>query len=134
VRQLGYNPETFFARTFFTYSHDDAIRAVADGLADGAAVDSLVYDFALAREPALAKQVRVIGKSMPFGAPPVVVGPGVRPQLRAELYELLITLHQSAEGRAVLQSLGVDRFIAIDDSAYESARQIEREANPIPNP
>lgn len=55
VRQLGQTPETFFARTFFTYSHDDAIHAVADGLADGAAVDSLVYDFAVARDPALGE-------------------------------------------------------------------------------
>lgn len=31
VNQLGNTPEEFFTRTFFTYSHDDAIRAVADG-------------------------------------------------------------------------------------------------------
>ncbi|GAB4444909.1 MAG: hypothetical protein Kow00120_14770 [Anaerolineae bacterium] len=49
MQQLGRAPEAFFARTFFAYSHDDAIRAVAAGLADGAAVDSVVYDFALAR-------------------------------------------------------------------------------------
>jgi len=130
LRQMGYDPETFFARTFFTYSHDDAIRAVADGLADGAAVDSLVYDFALKREPALAGQVKMIGSSMPFGAPPVVVGPDTHPELRAELTTLLATLHETAEGRAVLQAMGVDRFVAIDDSAYDTARQIEREANP----
>jgi len=127
VRQLGEEPETFFARTFFTYSHDDAIRAVAEGLADGAAVDSLVYDFALARDPSLAQQVKIIHRSMPFGAPPVVVGPEVRPQLRAELADLILGLDRSAEGRAILRTLGVDRFVPIDDNAYDSVRQIEQE-------
>jgi phosphonate transport system substrate-binding protein len=47
VLELGSTPEQFFSRTFYTYSHDDAIHAVAEGIADGAAVDSLVLDFAL---------------------------------------------------------------------------------------
>ena len=127
LRQLGEEPETFFARTFFTYSHDDAIRAVAEGLADGAAVDSLVYEFAVERDPSLALQIKVIHRSVPFGAPPVVVGPEMRPQLRAELAELILGLDQSAEGQAILRTLGVDRFVPIDDSAYDSVRQIEQE-------
>jgi phosphonate transport system substrate-binding protein len=124
VRELGAEPETFFSRTFFTYSHDNAIRAVADGLADGAAVDSLVYDFAVAREPALAARVKVILRSPPFGIPPVVVGPDVRPQLRAELHDLLLNLQGAPEGPAILAALGFDRFVPIEDAAYESAREL----------
>jgi phosphonate transport system substrate-binding protein len=63
VHQLGYSPDEFFARVFFTYSHDEAIRAVASGVADGAAVDSLVFEFALARDPTLAETLRVIHRS-----------------------------------------------------------------------
>jgi phosphonate transport system substrate-binding protein len=79
VQQLGHTPDTFFARTFFTYSHDNAIYAVADGVADGAAVDSLIYEFALLRDPDLANRVRIIHQSPPFGIPPVVVGPTFAP-------------------------------------------------------
>jgi phosphonate transport system substrate-binding protein len=124
VHDLGATPETFFGRTFFTYSHDNAIRAVADGLADGAAVDSLVYDFALAREPTLAARVKVVHRSPPFGIPPVVVGPDVRPQLRAELYDLLMGLQDTPEGPAVLAALGFDRFVSVTDEAYDTARQL----------
>ena len=124
VRGLGAEPETFFGRVFFTYSHDNAIRAVADGLADGAGVDSLVYEFAVARDPTLASKVRVIHRSPPFGIPPVVVGPDVRPQLRAELFELLLGLDEDPEGQAVLRALGIDRFVPIADAAYDSARQL----------
>ena len=45
----GESPDTFFRRTFFTYSHDNAIYAVAEGVAAAAAVDSLVLDYALTR-------------------------------------------------------------------------------------
>jgi phosphonate transport system substrate-binding protein len=124
VQQLGSMPEGFFARTFFTYSHDDAIRAVADGLADGAAVDSLVYEFAIARDPGLAERVRVIHTSPPFGIPPVVISPNTRPQVRAELQTLLLDLAVEPDGQAALQAIGVERFVAIDDHAYDSAREL----------
>ena len=125
VRQLGETPETFFRRTFFTYSHDDAIRAVAAGLADGAAVDSLVYDFAVARDPELATKTKVIHRSPPFGSPPAVVNPNLSPKLQAKLQRLLLELDDTPEGREVLQSLGVDRFVPVDDAAYESVRALE---------
>lgn len=124
VQQLDHTPETFFSRTFFTYSHDDAIRAVADRLADGAAVDSLVYDFAVERDPSLAERVQVIHKSPPFGIPPVVVSPDVRPQQRTMLQEALLTMNNSPEGQAALRALGLDGFVSIEDSAYDGARAI----------
>lgn len=126
VRQLGSTPEAFFERTSFTYSHDDAIRAVADGLADGAAVDSLVYDFALARDPSLAARTRIIHRSPPYGIPPVVVSPAIRPQLKADLQAVLLGMADSQAGQAALQSIGVDRFIMIEDSAYDSARELRQ--------
>jgi phosphonate transport system substrate-binding protein len=131
VQQLGFTPETFFARTFFTYSHDDAIRAVADGVADGAAVDSLVYDYALERDPSLSERVRVIHRSPAFGIPPVVVSPNIRPQTQALLREILLSMNGSPQGRAALLSLGIDAFVAIDDSAYDSARELIREVGTL---
>lgn len=126
VQQLGATPESFFARTFFTYSHDDAIRAVAEGLADGAAVDSLVYDYAIRREPALREKTRPIHRSPPFATPPVVVRPGARPQLKAELRQALLDLADDPQeaGRAALKAISVERFIPIEDSAYDSVRDI----------
>jgi phosphonate transport system substrate-binding protein len=124
VQQLGFTPETFFARTFFTYNHDDAIRAVADQLADGAAVDSLVYEYALERDPTLSERIRIIHRSPAFGIPPVVVSPTIRPQTQALLQETLLGMSESSEGQAALISLGIDAFVTIDDSAYDSAREL----------
>lgn len=124
VKQLGEVPESFFSSVFFTYSHDKAIEAVADGVADGAAVDSLVLDHALARDPSLASRIRVIHQSPPFGIPPVVVPTRSAPDLRDELQRVLLELPQDAAGRAVLDQIGVDRFVIGNDDDYESVRAL----------
>ncbi len=126
VQQLGSTPEQFFARTFYTYSHDEAIRAVANGLADGAAVDSLVYAFMLEREPALRERLKVIHISPDFGIPPVVVNPAIRPQIKNELKTILLEMAYDPAAREALESIGVERFVSITDEKYQSARELMR--------
>jgi len=124
VQQLGFAPEEFFARTIFTYSHDEAIRAVASGVAGGAAVDSLVYEYAVARDPSLAEKVKIIQRSPDFGIPPVVVSPFTRPQVKAELQALLLEMADDPAAREALASIGVGRFVLIDDRVYDSVRAL----------
>jgi phosphonate transport system substrate-binding protein len=132
VQQMGETPESFFSRTFYTYSHDDAIRAVASHVADGAAIDSLVYAYALEREPELAQQTRVIHASPVFGIPPVVVSPSARPQLVADLQDALLRMNETAVGRAALQTAGMDGFVLVEDAMYESVRELETAVNQNP--
>ncbi|RMD48194.1 MAG: phosphate/phosphite/phosphonate ABC transporter substrate-binding protein, partial [Candidatus Thermofonsia bacterium] len=129
VHQLGEEPESFFSRTFYTYSHDDAIRAVASGIADGAAVDSLVYAYAVEKDPTLAERVRIIHKSAPFGMPPVVTGPNVRPQTKALLLNILQEMDKDPEGQKALAAAGFDRFLVLEDSVYDSVRELETLVN-----
>jgi phosphonate transport system substrate-binding protein len=124
LQQLDETAVRFFQRTFYTYSHDRAIEAVADGVADGAAVDSLVLDYALMRDPELASRIRIIHTSEAFGIPPVVVPATLPVRQKAQMYELLLTMHEDAVGKAVLQELGIDRFVTIDDAAYDGVRAI----------
>lgn len=124
VQELGASPDTFFARTFFTYSHDRAIEAVAAKVADGAAVDSLVLDYAFKRNPTLQKQLRIIHLSPPFGIPPVVVPPELPARQKLLLYELLLEMEQNPEGRQILSHLGIDRFVPISDAAYDTVRRL----------
>ncbi len=131
VQSLGTTPEAFFGRTFFTYGHDEAIYAVAHGLADGASVDSLVFEYALARDPLLGQKVKVIHRSPPFGIPPVVVNPNLRPQVKEQLQALLLEMHTDPAGQAALSAVGIERFVTIDDSAYASARSLIQEV-PLP--
>jgi phosphonate transport system substrate-binding protein len=132
VQQMGETVASFFSRTFYTYSHDDAIRAVANHVADGAAVDSLVYAFALEREPDLAQKTRVIHQSPAFGIPPVVISPQARPQLVADLQAALLQMNETAAGQAALQAAGMDGFVLIEDALYQSVRELETAVNREP--
>ena len=124
LQQMGETPEEFFRRTFYTYSHDRAINAVADGVADGAAVDSLVLDYALRRDPDLASRIRVVHTSEAFGIPPVVVPPTLPPRQKAQLSEILLAMHEDAQGQAVLRELGIDRFVPVENAAYDGVRKL----------
>ena len=128
LRQHGYDPDTFLGRTFFTYSHDDAIRAVANGVADAAGVDSLVYAFAVQREPELAQKVRIIHRSPPFGIPPVVVGPDAPAGWITTLRDIFLNMHTDPAGQEALAAIGADRFVLIDDAAYDTVREVQNEA------
>jgi phosphonate transport system substrate-binding protein len=124
VQQMGETPGAFFGRTFFTYGHDRAIEAVAGGIADGAAVDSLVLDHAFRRDPALRDLVKVIHESAVFGIPPVVVSPQLPPRHELELRELLLGLTVHPTGKKILAELGVDHFVPANDGDYDGVRSL----------
>ncbi len=129
VKSLDGTPESFFARVFFAYSHDNAIKAVANKVADGANVDSLVYDYFVARDPTIAERTRVIHRSPAFGIPPVVVNPNQSPQLKESFRDLLMQMHLDSEGETILRNLQIDRFVIVLDRIYDSARALELQVN-----
>lgn len=133
LMQRGETPEKFFKKTIFTYSHDKSIRAVADKLVDGAAVDSIVYDYMLALHPELARKTKIIGKSQPFGIPPVVVHPRIKPTLRRQLKQAFLDMHNQPTGRAALKRLMVDQFVPPDDHIYDSLREVAAKVQVKPN-
>ncbi len=120
----GRSPETFFAKTLFTYSHDNSIEAVAEGVVDGAAVDSLIYDYLQKTNPALVARTRIVHRSPPFGAPPVGVPRTLDPETKRSLRGLFLEMDQDLSGRAILKKLGVDRFIPGEDRLYDSIRKM----------
>jgi len=124
LQQIGETPDSLFRKYIFTYSHDNSIKAVAEKLVDGAAVDSLVYDFVVARNPEYGQRTRIIQRSSPYGIPPVVVHPALNPELKARLKAILLDMHNSQEGQHILAALDIDRFVVVDDSAYDTARQV----------
>ena len=124
LARMGESPDSFFGRTIFTYAHDRSVRAVAEGIVTGAAVDSLVFDYLRRMEPETVEQVRVVEKWGPFGISPIVVNHRLDPQLKAELRQLFLAMDEDSAGRELLRSLMVDRFVVPDDSIYDSVREM----------
>jgi phosphonate transport system substrate-binding protein len=124
LSQIGETEDTFFNKTIFTYSHDNSIQAVADRLVDGAAVDSLVYDYLHDQGSPLADRVQIIERLGPYGIPPVVVHPDIDPELRTTLRTILLDMHQDSQGEETLNRLNIDRFVELDLHAYDSLREM----------
>jgi phosphonate transport system substrate-binding protein len=121
---LGEAPASFFGRYYFTYNHDNSIAAVADGLVDGAAVDSLVYEQMLLDDPEIAAKTQIVARWGPFGIPPVVVNPWVGSELKQQLRDFFLNLQSTAEGLRILEELAVDRFVDVPDESYDSIREM----------
>jgi phosphonate transport system substrate-binding protein len=118
----GETPETFFDRYIFTYAHDNSIKAVAEGLVEGAAVDSLVYDYWVASGSEYAAKTKVVERWGPFGINPMVVHPDLDPELKDRLRQILLTMHEDPRGSRILSSLEIDRLVVPDGSIYDSVR------------
>lgn len=123
----GETPKSFFGETFFTNSHDNSIKAVANGLADGAAVDSLIWEYINATSPVDTARTRIIDKSPPYGIPPMVVHPALDPELKRQLREVVLHLHEDPQAAALLKNIQIERFAVGNDAMYDSVRQMQRE-------
>lgn len=132
LRERATTPEAYFSSSVFTYSHDNSILAVVDGVVDGAAVDSLVYDQWAASHPNQAGQLTVLQESTEFGSPPFVVAPHVADELHSRLQGALLNLDQRPEGLEILEGLGADRLVALPDSAYDAVRALAEEVGEAP--
>lgn len=124
---MGRKPETFFGQVIYTHAHDNSIMAVARGLVDGASVDGLIWDFYNRTNPLFTARTRIIKKSEPFGIPPVVVSHQMPTHLKRAIQNVLLTSYQDPQGRAILNSLQIDRFVLANDQWYDSVRHMLNE-------
>ncbi len=125
LAMIGESPESFFKRYIFTYSHDNSIRSVAEKFVDGAAVDSLIWEYENITEPEWTSQTRIIYRSAPFAIPPVVVSPDIAHELKEKLRSAFLNMHNEPGGREILKRVLIDRFTVVEDIAYDSIRQME---------
>ena len=124
VSELGEQPETFFSKTIYTYSHDNSILAVAKSLVDGAAIDGLIWEYYHHKNPVFTSQTRIIRKSDPYGIPPIVASSAIPYELMIKIRGILFSMHEDPKGQAILSELMIDRFIAANDQWYDSIRKI----------
>lgn len=121
LRKLGVDAGAFFGSVTFTHSHDRSIDAVAKGVIDGAAVDSLIYEDIVRSSPEVRSATRVIHRSPPYGIAPVVVSTRLGPERRAAIRDALLRFHEDPEARATLGLVGFDRFAAPAPELYAEA-------------
>jgi phosphonate transport system substrate-binding protein len=121
---MNETPETFFSGFIYTGSHDNSIDAVAKNLADGAAVDNLIWEYINKRNPEFTSGTKVIEKHGPYAIPPIVTNPGTDPALKQKLRSILLDMHNDEKGKNILNKIEIEKFVVLDDSSYNSVREM----------
>ena len=119
ILKLKSDPKTFFRKTMFTYSHRKSVEAVAAGLVDGARVDGYIYDELKKAFPQLIAQTRLVEKSESYAFPPIVTRANFPEDDFLKLRDVLLNMHEDTEGRMLLEAMGLDKFIAGDESLFD---------------
>ncbi|PLX89829.1 MAG: phosphate/phosphite/phosphonate ABC transporter substrate-binding protein, partial [Desulfuromonas sp.] len=126
IRLLDEDPATFFNETMYTYAHDRSLDAIIEGLVDGAAIDSLIYDYLAQTKPDITSKTKIIARSDPFGIPPVVIRPDLPQPLRERLKKEFLQMHNNPEGVEILAGMMLKRFEEGNDADYDSVRQMRK--------
>jgi phosphonate transport system substrate-binding protein len=132
LAQSGHRPESFFRLSFFTYSHAETIEAVAEGIAEGGAVDSYIWEYLHKNRPDLTEKTRIIMRSATFGFPPLVARLGLAPELHDSMSKALIGMTEDAEGRQLLAAFALDRFGQFPASLFDPIRQMADSLRQVP--
>jgi phosphonate transport system substrate-binding protein len=112
----------FLGRVVEAGFHQRAIRLVATGAVDAAAIDSQVLAVERRDHPQLAARLRIIDTFGPSTIQPVVAASRLPEQLKEGVRELLVGLGDDASARPVLDHGFIQSFTAIDDAAYDDIR------------
>jgi phosphonate transport system substrate-binding protein len=130
LAEAGRDPDSFFRRTFFTWGHPRGVMAVAEGLADGAAVDGYVWETLARRDPVMTDKTRVILRSPLFGFPPLVAAPNLPESDRLRLRAVLVGQAQDPAGRALLAELNLDGFAVAEPALFDDIAAMARQLDP----
>lgn len=88
--------------------------------------------------PLEAAQLRVAWETPPLVNNAVMVRGDLAPALRTQVARLLLALHETAEGQAVLAGMQTRRIVAADDASYAPVRRFvarfERDVRPVDGP
>ncbi|MDR0827122.1 MAG: phosphate/phosphite/phosphonate ABC transporter substrate-binding protein [Desulfovibrio sp.] len=124
LAKAGTDAKEYFSNIIFTYSHDNSILAVGKGLVDGAAVDSLIWDYYASKDSDFTGKTRIIKRSEGYGIPPVVASSRLPEEQRKRLQATLLSMHKTPEGAAILKELLIDRFVVPQEDWYSSIREM----------
>ena len=124
LRDMSQTAESFFHRSIYTYAHDNSIQLVGRRMVDGAAVNSLVYEYVAYNTPERVRNIRIIERSEWFAMPPVVVSNSL-PETTVDMLEkLFLEMHLDEGNRSVLERIMVDRYIKAEDDDFRSVRDL----------
>ncbi|MCT8137418.1 phosphate/phosphite/phosphonate ABC transporter substrate-binding protein [Anaerobacillus sp. CMMVII] len=119
IVQGGFDFNSYFSNAYYTYSHDNTILAVANGLVDAGATHSVVFDKLKKENNPIIAEIKIIAEGELVGHSPVVINPNIDPDLEIKLREVILSMHKDEKGRKALEKLGYDYFDVPDKDLFK---------------
>lgn len=111
----------YFSDFFYTYNHDKSIWVVANHLADGASIDSQIYDYEIAKNKDLANKVKILAILAQAPTGPVVIRKDLPD--KEHIKQVFFSLNDDPEAKEAMQSVIIDEFVPPQESLYEPLRK-----------
>jgi phosphonate transport system substrate-binding protein len=125
LARRGEQIEDFFGKYIYSYSHNKSVELVAKKEVDGAAVESLIYEYMQAKKSPYVQQTRIIDQSQYFGSPPLVASPKTATFIKKKIIEILVNMQQDPKGKVILNNVLIEKFVQVKDSNYDSVREMQ---------
>lgn len=125
LKQMGYDPDTFFSRMGDANRHDLAVLTVLNGDTDGGAAKDWTYNELASENPRINKELVILSASSArFPEQAIVVRPDLDPAFVQKLKSTLLDMDENTEGKKVLEELRVDRYIESPASDWEELEKM----------
>lgn len=125
LARRGERIEDFFEKYIYSYSHNKSVELVAKKEVDGAAVESLIYYYMQKKQSPYVQQTRIIEQSPDFGVPPMVTTAATPIFIKEKIKEILLNMHLGPEGKKILNTMLIEKFVRADDTNYDSVREMQ---------
>ncbi|MEA2001641.1 MAG: PhnD/SsuA/transferrin family substrate-binding protein [Actinomycetota bacterium] len=119
--QLG-EVDGFFGNVVKSGLHSASIGMVANHAIDASGIDSHVLAVAMRDKPELADRLRIVETLGPSTIQPVTISSRIEPQLRSDITEVLLSLHDDPAVAVALAHGFVERFAAVGPESYDDIR------------
>ncbi|MBB3371001.1 ABC-type phosphate/phosphonate transport system substrate-binding protein [Rhizobium sp. BK077] len=96
------------------------VAALKDGRIDAGAIDAYAFQLLSMHETDAIDGLRILATTDPLPAPLLVAAQTLPADIATALQQSLVTLHETREGAAVLERLGLRRFSTVVPPAYDS--------------
>jgi len=113
----------WFSRVAFSGGHDLSTFAIIDGKADVAFVASHRFMNAIGTGKAKVEDFNILWTSPLIPQDPFVYRGTLCPELKAKISNTFLTLDSTPEGRKFLDNVDSEKFVKMDDSAYDIIRE-----------
>lgn len=118
--EINGSPDQFFSSYIYSNSQDNFIDMIMQGTLDGAEIDCIMWAYYVERSVELSSNMKIIYTSPSQVSPAFAVHPDIDPGLKSKIRESLLNMHNTDEGRLVLEDMHFNMFVEMDHDTYSS--------------